>query len=155
MRYLFSIIVKNSSNFFTWWFFSGSTNSLGGKDRASMTIAANYSNVSTYCDDVMDGAWRKFQAGAYLHWYQQYGCDKVRLRSVLRKVLLAVKIQFTKNKLLVILHEVEHVRQLYDVFFIHKTKGRARNNGCPRHWNFQPGTEIFGLQCPVSTEWKC
>ena len=54
----------------------GSSDAVGIKDGASITIAANYSNVTTYIDDVVHKAAAKFNAGAFMHWYEKHGCER-------------------------------------------------------------------------------
>ena len=44
---------------------------------SSVTIAANYSNIITHAQHILDRAKAKYSAGAYLHWYWKYGARTV------------------------------------------------------------------------------
>ena len=43
----------------------------------SVTMASNSSSVMEYLQHVKDRSKVKFEAGAYLHWYQRYGASEV------------------------------------------------------------------------------
>ena len=62
--------------FFSQYGLVGSSDAVGIKDGTSLTIAANYSNVTTYIDDVVHKAAAKFNAGAFMHWYEKHGCER-------------------------------------------------------------------------------
>nr|XP_006815929.1 PREDICTED: tubulin delta chain-like [Saccoglossus kowalevskii] len=43
---------------------------------ASMTIAANRSNIIEYTEHILERSKEMFDAKAYLHWYWKYGCEQ-------------------------------------------------------------------------------
>ena len=60
-------------------FFMSSTGlaPITAKEAPSLTVASNYSNVTSFLRHVVNRAAIKFEAGAYVHWYEKYGCEKV------------------------------------------------------------------------------
>ncbi|XP_072031063.1 tubulin delta chain-like [Amphiura filiformis] len=56
------------------WISSRNINSHPGT--SSITVCANSSSIVEYTESVFKRAQDMFQAKAYLHWYQRYGCDE-------------------------------------------------------------------------------
>ena len=49
------------------------------KDTANLTIASNYSSVVEKIEHIVDSAQQKYSAGAYVHWYEKHGLEKVSM----------------------------------------------------------------------------
>ena len=47
------------------------------KDSACLTIVSNYSSITESLEHIIDSAQVKYNVGAYLHWYEKYGVEKV------------------------------------------------------------------------------
>jgi hypothetical protein len=53
-----------------------SQRSVVGDGRASMSLLWNSSGMGDVLQGVVDKAAVMYEAGAYLHWYESYGCDE-------------------------------------------------------------------------------
>ena len=49
----------------------------GAKDRASLTVASNYSSIVEKLEHIVDCAQQKYTARAYVHWYEKHGLERV------------------------------------------------------------------------------
>ena len=59
---------------------SAQSNSLGGAGASSITLASNYSSIIDTVEQIRANAQIKYNAGAFLHWYSKYGCEKVSMK---------------------------------------------------------------------------
>lgn len=65
---------------------SGSGSSILRSEAWSATLVANRSNVIGDVGRVLVRAQRMREAGAYLHWYEQYGCEAATVDAALEGV---------------------------------------------------------------------
>lgn len=57
-------------------FWTGSKSLNGVPGCSSLTVCANNSTIVEHAQSVLQRSQDMFQAKAYLHWYQRYGCDE-------------------------------------------------------------------------------
>ena len=50
---------------------------MGNGNASSVTIATNHSSITEHLSSICYGAQLKYDAKAYLHWYEKYGCEQV------------------------------------------------------------------------------
>jgi hypothetical protein len=64
------------------------------KKTPSLTVGANCGRITPYLQLTFDKAWQKYNAKAYLHWYEKYNCTQV--------------IEFRKSSHVKIIHFLPH-----------------------------------------------
>lgn len=69
--------MKTKLIFFFLCFVLAKSNIIGPKDAASITVASNSESIVEYLETVYERSKVKFNAKAYLHWYNKYGTTNV------------------------------------------------------------------------------
>ena len=75
----YTCLLKTKLLFFLMFFFIAKSNIIGPKDTASITVASNSESIVEYLETVYERSKLKFNAKAYLHWYNKYGTTNVRI----------------------------------------------------------------------------
>ena len=74
-----SLLKTKLISFFNVFFFLAKSNIIGPKDTASITVASNSESIVEYLETVYERSKLKFNAKAYLHWYNKYGTTNVSI----------------------------------------------------------------------------